>query len=111
MSPPGNGRGLASEARPQELPKQRDAITAPAKSKILVRLLAYQDWCIEDWMTYLEGEHHRLGGGPSGTHILACLRARYAELLCSGLQNDQYRTWVAIQTLAGWLKQLEERKH
>jgi hypothetical protein len=105
MSPPGpeKERPLTTTASGQEGSEQRDAITAPAKIKLLV----FQDWCIEDWLSYLEHEHHRLGGGPSGGHILHCLRASYAEFLCSGLQKDQYRTWVAIQTLAAWLKQSE----
>jgi len=39
------------------------------------KLLVYEDWCIEDWITYLEREHARLGGGAVGAHMLRCFRA------------------------------------
>jgi hypothetical protein len=40
------------------------------------KLLVYEDWCIEDWITYLEREHARLGGGAVGALMLQALLRR-----------------------------------
>lgn len=107
MKPLWEGGRHASNGRPNNGNQPAASLCGLAPK---CKLLVYEDWCIEDWITYLEREHARLGGGAVGAHMLRCFRAYYAEFLCSGYDKDRIRTWVARNTLVAWFSQLERRK-